>query len=137
MLKKVIAFSLRNAALVTLACTLLVGLTWYGLNSMPVDVFPELNAPTVTIMTESGGLTAEEVEQYISFPVESAINGLPGLRRVRSASALGLSIVWAEFNWDVDIYRARQMVSERLASVQEDLPDDAHLGMAPYFINYW
>lgn len=131
MLKKVIAFSLRNAALVTLACTLLVGLTWYGLNSMPVDVFPELNAPTVTIMTESGGLTAEEVEQYISFPVESAINGLPGLRRVRSASALGLSIVWAEFNWDVDIYRARQMVSERLASVQEDLPDDAHLGMAP------
>ena len=131
MLQRLIAFSLKNAALVTLASAVLVALTWYALPRMPVDVFPELNAPTVTIITESGGLTAEEVEQYISFPIESAINGLPDLRRVRSASSLGLSIVWAEFGWGVDIYRARQMVSERLDSVKDDLPGEAHSQMAP------
>lgn len=131
MLKRTIAFSLKNAALVCLASVLLLGLTWYGLRHMAVDVFPELNAPTVTIITESGGLTAEEVEQYVSFPVESAVNGLPGLRRVRSSSALGLSIVWAEFSWGTDIYRARQMVSERLSSVQEDLPKNVHVQMTP------
>lgn len=131
MLKRIIAFSLKNAALVSLASVLLLGVTWYALQRMPVDVFPELNAPTVTIITESGGLTAEEVEQYVSFPMESAINGLPGLRRVRSSSALGLSIVWAEFNWGIDIYRARQMVSERLDTVKEDLPEDIHVQMTP------
>jgi len=131
MLKRIIAFSLRNAALVCMASVLVVVLTWYALQRMPVDVFPELNAPTVTIITESGGLSAEEVENYVSFPIESAVNGLPGLRRVRSASALGLSIVWAEFGWGTDIYLARQMVSERLDTVQEDLPDDIHLQMTP------
>ncbi|MEM7166252.1 MAG: efflux RND transporter permease subunit [Planctomycetota bacterium] len=131
MLRRIIALSLHNAALVTFGCTLLVGLTWYALRQMPVDVFPELNAPTVTVISEAGGLTAEEVEQYISFPVESAVNGLPGLRRVRSSSALGLSIVWAEFGWGTDIYRARQMVAERLDTVTNDLPADVHVQMTP------
>lgn len=131
MLKKLIAFSLKNAALVVLLSCALLGVTWYALNKIPVDVFPELNAPTVTLITEAGGLTAEEVEQYISFPIESAVNGVPGLRRVRSSSSLGLSIVWAEFNWGTDIYLARQMVGERLATVQEEIPEDAHMQMAP------
>ncbi len=131
MLKKLIAFSLKNAALVVLLSCVLLGVTWYGLKSIPVDVFPELNAPTVTLITESGGLTAEEVEQYISFPIESAVNGVPGMRRVRSSSSLGLSIVWAEFNWVTDIYLARQMIGERLATVQEELPEDVHMQMAP------
>lgn len=131
MLKRIIAFSLHNAGLVVLLSVLLLAVTWYALGKIPVDVFPELNAPSVTIMTESGGLSADEVEQYISFPIESTINGLPGLRRVRSASSLGLSIVWAEFEWGVDIYRARQMVAERLSTVQGDLPEDATMGMAP------
>ena len=121
MLSRVIALSLKNAALVVAASALVLAATVAVLPRLPVDVFPELNAPTVTIMTESGGLGAAEVEQYVSFPIESAVNGLPGLRRVRSASALGLSIVWAEFGWETDLYRARQMVAERVAAVQESL----------------
>ena len=131
MLARIIAFSLRHAVFMVLAALVIIGSAIYALRFMPVDVFPELNAPTVTIITESDGLTAAEVEQLVSFPMESAINGIPGLRRVRSSSALGLSIVWAEFNWGVDIYRARQMVGERLSRVQESLPAEAHVQMTP------
>jgi len=131
MLSRVIAFSIRRAPLVILASLLVVGLTVYALQRVPVDVFPELNAPTVVVLTEAGGLSAEEVEQYVSFPIESSVNGLPGLRRVRSGSSLGLSIVWAEFDWGVDIYRARQMVSERVDLVEERLPENVHLQMMP------
>ena len=131
MLRWVIALSLQHSGLVVATCLLLVGSTIAVLDRLPVDVFPELNAPTVTVISESGGLTAEEVEQYVTFPIESAVNGLPGLRRVRSASSLGLSIVWGEFDWDVDIYRARQMIAERLDTVTDDLPEDAHVTMTP------
>ena len=131
MLKKLIAFSLDNPALVLILAALVLGLSVRSLTSMPVDVFPELNAPTVVVLTEAGGLSADEVEQYVSFPIESSVNGLPGVRRVRSSSAMGLSLVWVEFDWGTDIYRARQVVGEGLSVVLEQLPENVHTEIAP------
>lgn len=131
MLRALIAFSLKYSSAVVIVAVLLLAFAAYQLPRMPVDVFPELNAPTVVIMAESGGLAADEVEQYVSFPVETAVNGIPGVRRVRSASAIGLSIVWVEFDWGTDVLRARQLVSERLSAVREALPPDVHAEIAP------
>lgn len=131
MLKKLLAFSLNNAPLVLLIGAVVVVLTIYFLPNMPVDVFPELNAPRVLIMTEAGGYSAEEVEQYVTFPVESTVRGLPGVNKVRSVSSGSLSLVWVEFNWGEDLYRARQLVSERLSIAQEELPNDVHAEIAP------
>jgi Cu(I)/Ag(I) efflux system membrane protein CusA/SilA len=126
-----IRFSLNNSTLLLLGSLLFLGFTFSILTEIPVDIFPELNAPTVVILTEAGGFVASEVEQYITFPIESALNGITGLRRVRSASSLGLSIVWAEFDWTEDLFRARQSVSERLSTVIPLLPEEAHAEIAP------
>lgn len=131
MLKRIIAFSIRHPGLVLGSALILVGLTLWQLPRMPVDVFPELNAPTVVVMTEAPGLDTLEVEQFVTFPIESAVNGLPGVRRVRSTSALSLSIVYVEFGWGMDIFRARQLVSERLDSVRENLPESVHAEISP------
>src|SRR5687767_14600115 len=131
MLRRLIAFSLNQAPLVLVVAVLVLAFAAWQVPRMPVDVFPELNAPTVVILTEAGGLSAEEVEQNVSFPIETSVNGLPGVRRVRSGSAVSLSIVYVEFDWGSDIYRSRQLVTERLSTAKERLPEGVHTEIAP------
>ena len=131
MFKQLLDNSLANRLLVIIASLVLMAYGAFTLTRTPVDVFPDLNKPTVTIMTEAGGMAAEEVEQLITFPLETTMNGLPGVGSVRSVSSAGLSFVYVTFDWSTEIFRARQMVSERLSSMEEGLPEGVVPRMGP------
>src|SRR4026209_1321647 len=124
-MKRLIQWSIEHHWIVAaLSVLLLLGGLWAA-RSMPVDVFPDLTAPTVTILTEGRGMAPDEMEALVTFPLESAINGASNVRRVRSATALGVAVVWVEFDWGTDIFLARQVVAEKLALVGGTLPPQA------------
>ena len=123
MLNKIISFSLRNRPLILFFSLLLIIIGCWTAKKMEVDVFPDLNAPTVVVMTEAKGMASEEVERLVTFPIETAVNGATDVRRVRSSSTTGFSVVWVEFNWGTDIYRDRQIVSEKLATIGDAMPE--------------
>lgn len=123
MLNKIIKFSLHNRPFIIVMSLLLIIVGCWTAWKMDVDVFPDLNAPTVVIMTEANGMASEEVERLVTFPIETAVNGATDVRRVRSSSTTGFSVVWVEFDWGTDIYRDRQIISEKISSIENDLPN--------------
>lgn len=122
MINNIIKFSLNNKYLIILLSLVLVVFGVRTAVNMDVDVFPDLTAPTVVVMTDAHGMASEEVERLVTFPIETSVNGATGVRRVRSASSQGFSFVWVEFDWGTDIFRARQIVSEKLITVTSQMP---------------
>lgn len=132
MFDKLVNYSLRNRMIVAVAALVLMFYGAFTLTQIPVDVFPDLNKPTVTLQAEAGGMAPEEVEQLITVPLETAMGGIPGVESIRSVSSVGLAFVYVTFDWKTDIYRARQMVGERLSTAREQLPAGVeHVGMGP------
>src|SRR5713226_944369 len=131
MFRFLVTHSLHNRLLIIAMAAVLVLYGTYSATRLPVDVFPDLNKPTVTIITESEGLAPAEVEQLVAFLIETQMNGVPGVSRVRSVSGIGLSIVYVEFEWGTDIYRNRQQVIERLALVRDQLPPNTVPQLGP------
>lgn len=123
MLNKIIHFALNNRLLIVVASVLLIAFGSFVASRMEVDVFPDLTAPTVVVITEAHGMAPEEVEKLVTFPIETSVNGATNIRRVRSSSSAGISIVWVEFEWNTDIFKARQIVNEKIITVSENLPD--------------
>ena len=121
MIDPIIRWSLHNRTAVIAVALVLTLLGLYTAREMPVDVFPDLTAPTVTVITEAHGMAPTEVESQVTFPIEAAINGASGVRRVRSSTAVGISVVWVEFGWGMDIYAARQIVNEKVALIAGEL----------------
>ena len=122
MIDSLIRWSLHNRAIVLGFATVFLIWGGYSISQMPVDVLPDLSAPTVTILVEGPGMVPTEMEPLVTLPIESALNGAAGVRRVRSATAVGVAVTWAEFNWGQDIQRARQVVTEKLGTVTGALP---------------
>jgi Cu/Ag efflux pump CusA len=124
MIKHIIGWSLANRLVVILAVAGLIAYGGYEALKTPVDVFPDLTAPTVTVLAEAHGMAPEEVETLITFPIETVLNGAAGVRRVRSSTSVGIAVIWVDFAWGTDIYQARQIVSEKLQLARGALPPD-------------